>query len=339
MDHPTAAGNNGRQRPPQVPGSVPVRGPEHPAAPFRGVFAIPPTPFDDAGNVDVPSLRRCVDFCLACSVDGLVAGVNASEAIALTDDERRRVAEVVIEQTNGRIPVIVGVSGVSSAASALFAHHAAARDASAVMAMPPYVRHPPPEEIVDFYAAVAAGAGGLPVWIQNYVLPLGTPMAPSLLARILADVPNVDYIKEETAYAPQAMTAIRDLAGTDLRGTMGGMAGRFLLEEYRRGACGTMPACEVADAHVLIWSALERGDASEARRLHTQLLPLLNYEAMYSFTIYKEVLVRRGVIASARTRVPGAGTLDAENHRELDLLLRDLEPLLRANPAARAPGP
>jgi dihydrodipicolinate synthase/N-acetylneuraminate lyase len=91
-----------------------------------------------------------------------------------------------------------------------------------------------------------------------------------------------------------------------------------------------MPACEVADAHVLVWDALERGDAEEARRLHTRLLPLLNYEAMYSFTVYKEVLVRRGVIASARTRVPGAGALDAENQRELDLLLRDLEPLLIA---------
>jgi 4-hydroxy-tetrahydrodipicolinate synthase len=112
---------------------------------------------------------------------------------------------------------------------------------------------------------------------------------------------------------------------------MGGMAGRFLLEEYRRGACGTMPACEVADAHVQVWDALERGDSDTARRLHTQLLPLLNYEAMYSFTIYKEVLLRRGVIRSAKTRVPGAGQLDAENHRELDALLRDLEPLLTAD--------
>jgi hypothetical protein len=52
---------------------------------------------------------------------------------------------------------------------------------------------------------------------------------------------------------------------------------------------------------------------------------------MYSFTIYKEVLLRRGVIRSAKTRVPGAGQLDAENHRELDALLRDLEPLLTAD--------
>jgi 4-hydroxy-tetrahydrodipicolinate synthase len=297
---------------------------------FRGVFAIPPTPFDDAGNIDEPSLRRCVDFCVTAGAHGIVAPVNASEAIALTDQERLRVAEVLVEQAAGRAPVIVGVSGISTAASVLYAAHAAEVGADAVMAMPPYVRHAPADEIPDFYAAVARAARDLPVWIQDYVAPVGTPMSPSLLAKLLREIPGVEFIKEESAHAPQVMSAVRELAGDALKGVMGGMAGRYMLEEFRRGACGTMPACEVTDAHVQVWNALDRGDEEEARRLHTQLLPLLNYEAMYSFSIYKEVLLRRGIISSARTRVPGAGQLDAENHRELDLLLRDLEPLLTA---------
>jgi dihydrodipicolinate synthase/N-acetylneuraminate lyase len=301
-----------------------------PHARFRGVFAIPPTPFDDDGRLDIASLRRCVDFCVAAGAHGIVAPVNASEAIALTDAERLQVAEVIVEQCARRIPVVVGVSGASTAAAALYARHARECGADSVIAMPPYVRHPPADEIFGFYSEVARAAEGLPVWFQDYVAPVGTPMAPALLARMLREIPGVDYLKEETLLAPQVMSAVQKLAGDALRGTMGGMAGRFLLEEHRRGACGTMPACEVADAHVLVWDALERGDAEEARRLHTRLLPLLNYEAMYSFTVYKEVLVRRGVIASARTRVPGAGALDAENQRELDLLLRDLEPLLIA---------
>lgn len=303
----------------------------HPSHPFRGVFAIPPTPFDEGGNVDEVSLRRCVDFCVAAGAHGIVGPVNASEAIALTDGERLRVAELLVEQAAGRRAVVVGVSGVSTAASALYARHAAEIGADAVIAMPPYVRHPPADEIYDFYAEVARAAAPLPVWIQDYVAPVGTPMAPTLLVRLLRELPGVDFIKEETALAPQIMTAVRERAGASLKGMMGGMAGRYLLEEYRRGACGTMPACEVADAHVLVWSALERGDEAEARRLFNQLLPLLNYEAMYSFTIYKEVLVRRGVIACARMRVPGGGTLDSENHRELDAILRDLEPLLTAD--------
>jgi 4-hydroxy-tetrahydrodipicolinate synthase len=302
---------------------------------FRGVFAIPPTPFDDSGNLDEASLRGCVDFCVGAGAHGIVAPVNASESIALTDAERLRVAEILVEQSAARVPVVVGVSGVSTAASVLYAAGAAQIGADSVMAMPPYVKHPPASEIFDFYASIARAADPLPVWIQDYDAPIGTPMAVSLLSRLLREIPGVSYIKEETAQAPQTMSRVREQAGSDLKGVMGGMAGRYLLEEYRRGACGTMPACEVADVHVQVWAALERGDADEARRLHTRLLPLLNYEAMYSFAIYKEVLVRRGVIASARTRVPGAGSLDAENHRELDLILRDLAPLMRAGAPGR----
>jgi dihydrodipicolinate synthase/N-acetylneuraminate lyase len=306
--------------------------------PFRGVFAIPPTPFDDADNVDEASLRRCVDFCVAAGAHGVVAPVNASESIVLTDEERLRVTDILVEQAAGQVPVVIGVSGVSTAASVRFARRARDAGADAVIAMPPYVKHAPVEEIFDYYAAVARACHPLPVWIQDYVGPIGTPMSAALLARLLCEIEGVDYLKEESAYAPQVMSEVSARAGSALKGIMGGMAGRYLLEEVRRGACGTMPACEVADAHVRVWQALEHGDAVEARRLHTMLLPLLNFEAMYSFTVYKEVLVRRGVIASARTRVPGAGVLDAENQRELDLLLRNLEPLLSAAPVATVRG-
>ena len=60
---------------------------------------------------------------------------------------------------------------------------------------------------------------------------------------------------------------------------MGGVAGRYLIDEYRRGACGTMPACEATDVHVQVWEALEAGDERRARDLFNRLLPLLNFEA------------------------------------------------------------
>ncbi len=295
---------------------------------FRGVYAIPPTPFDDDGHLDEESLRRAVEFCVLAGSHGIVAPVNASEAIVLTDTERLLVAEIVVEQAAGRVPVIIGVSGISTAASVLYTQHAAQIGADGVIAMPPYVKHAPAGEIPDFYAAVARAGRGLPVWIQNNLGPVGTPMNPELLTRMLREIPEVSFIKEESEHAPQVISLVRERAGDNLQGIMGGMGGRFLLEEYRRGACGTMPASEVADAQVLVWNALERSDEAEARRLHTQLLPLLNYEALYTYAIYKEVLVKRGIIASSRTRVPGAPVLDAENHREIDTLLREIKPLL-----------
>lgn len=297
-------------------------------SPFRGVYAIPPTPFDDEDELDERSLRRAVEFCVMAGAHGVVAPVNASEAIILTDAERLRVAEIVVEQTAGRVPVVIGVSGISSAASVLYTRHAAQIGADAVIAMPPYVKHPPASEIPGFYAEVARAGRGLPVWIQHNPGPVGTPMSPELLASMLRDIPDVAFIKEESDNAPQVISRVCALAGEHLEGIMGGMGGRFMLEEYRRGACGTMPAAEVVDALALVWNALESNDEAGARRLHTQVLPMLNYEALYTTAIYKEILVRRGVITSSRSRVPGSPVLDDENQREIDALLRDIEPLL-----------
>ena len=228
--------------------------PENGGAPFRGVFAIPPTPFTETGLLDLDSLRRCVEFCVDRGSHGLVAPVNASEFAVLTDTERLTVAEVLAKQVAGRIPLIVGVAAPSTAAACYFARHAVEIGASAVIAMPPYVRHPTAREVPLFYSVLAEAAKPLPVWIQHYQPPLGMPMSPELIASMLGSIEGVDYLKEESAYAPQMMTEVQAIAGPALKGMMGGMAGRYLPEEHRRGASGTMPACEVVDVHARIWN-------------------------------------------------------------------------------------
>ncbi len=295
---------------------------------FRGVFAIPPTPFSDDGALDEKGLRRCVDFCIDAGAHGIVAPVNASEFWTLTDDERKRVAEIVVEQTAGRAMTMIGVQGASIPHAVLFARHAEAIGADAVIAMPPYVRTVPPPMIVAYYAALDA-ALSIPICVQNHDPPGGTRMAPELVARLVNELEHVVYVKEETFPPQQAITAEIALCGSRLAGVMGGVAGRYLLDEYRRGACGTMPACEAADVHVQVWEALEAGDARKARELFDHLLPLLNFEAMYGAAVYKEVLRRRGVIRSNYLRSHLGNPLDAENGRELDAILADLTPLFR----------
>jgi len=297
---------------------------------FRGVYAIPPTPFTEDDQVDVESVRKCVDFMVRAGADGVVAPVNASEGPFLTDAERKQVVETIVEQTNKRVPVVIGVSGVSTRHSVELAKVAHAAGADALMAMPPYVKHPNADEVPAFYETLAR-ATPLPIFIQNYQAPVGTPMSAQLVARLMREIDTISYLKEETQYAPQMMTKIKELAGDALQGMMGGMAGRHMLDEYARGACGTMPACEVTDAHAAVWQALESGNENQAREHFRLLLPLLDYEAMYSVAVYKEVLRRRGVIKSARVRSPGSPTLDEGNHRELDKILSALSPLLTAD--------
>jgi 4-hydroxy-tetrahydrodipicolinate synthase len=298
---------------------------------MRGVFTIPVTPFDDSGDLDEGGLRRCVAFCVEAGAHGLVAPVNASEFTALTDDERRRVAEIVVEGAAGRVPVVVGVSGSSARHASVFARHARKIGAEAVIAMPPYVRKASLEEITEYFRVVA-GTAEVPVFIQNYQAPVGTPLSPAFMARLVAEIDGVEYVKEETLPAGHAMTEVLRLAGSLLKGVMGGMAGRFLMDEYRRGACGTMPACEVTDVHVALWTALEAGDEPNARRIFNRLLPLLNLEWLYGAVVYKEILRRRGILERATVRGPGLFTLDAHDHRELDTILADVSQLFTTAP-------
>lgn len=294
---------------------------------FRGVFAIPPTPFTERGDLDEPGLRRVLGFCVEARVHGIVTPVNASEFAFLTDEERLRVVEIAVAES-GSTPVVAGVAGSSTQHAELFARHARRAGAAAVIAMPPYVRTATRAEIRTYYEAIA-DAAGLPVFIQNHLPPQGTPMAPAFVAELVREIPLVSYIKEECWPPGQHISAELGLAGPALMGVMGGIAGRYLLEEYRRGACGTMPACEIADVHVQLWERLEAGDEEGARRVFEAMLPLLNLEGMHGVVLYKHVLHRRGLVDSPAVRQPGLWRLDEHDRAEIDIVLERLRPLLR----------
>jgi 4-hydroxy-tetrahydrodipicolinate synthase len=131
------------------------------------------------------------------------------------------------------------------------------------------------------------------------------------------------------------MTAIREAAGAAVEGVMGGKAGLHLLDEHRRGACGTMPACEVTEVHLALWSALVAGDRATARKIYRLLLPLITFEGGYGTVAYKEVLRRRGIIRSAAVRQTGGKALDRHAMEDLSEILADLKPLLSERYPAR----
>jgi len=297
---------------------------------WRGVFVIVPTPFNPDLSLDVEGLRRIVRFSVACGAHGLVAPANASEQPYLSDSERQIVIRTVVEEAQGKALVIAGVTASTRLIAAGLARDAEAMGADAVMAMPPNMQRGTEEEIREYFAAIDA-AGSLPVFLQNYGGAGGTPMSPRLMADLLRDLPDVRFVKEETEFSSAMMTRVIEAAGPMMEGIMGGKAGRHLLDEYARGACGTMPACEICDVHVALWAALEAGQTARAREIYRILLPLLMFETGYGTAVYKEVLRRRGVINCAVIRQTGGRVLDRHAMADLTAILDDLAPLM--NPA------
>ena len=292
---------------------------------WRGIFVIVVTPFTEGYELDEASLRKEIRFCIEAGAHGLVGPANASEFAMLSDDERKRWIEIVVSEAGKQIPVVASTTSGHALPAAALSRYAQKVGADGIMAMPPHVFHPDAAGCYAYYQALSA-AVDIPICIQNYLAPLGTPMTPDLMARMCRELPLVEYIKEETLPEPRQISATLAAAGEHCKGVFGGQGGIYLLDEYRRGSVGNMPASQSTDVQVALWNKLEAGDLIGARKLFNQHLPLINFERLHGVAVYKEVLYRRGIFATRLSRQPGA-MLDDADRVELDAIMSDVEPL------------
>ena len=84
------------------------------AGPYAGIFPIAPTPFTDAGDIDIEGQRRVLDCMIDQGVDGICILANYSEQFLLTDEERSTLLDVCMTHVAGRVPVIVTCSHFST---------------------------------------------------------------------------------------------------------------------------------------------------------------------------------------------------------------------------------
>ena len=292
---------------------------------WSGIFPIILTPFTKGGEMDAGSLAKVVGFNIEAGARGLVGPAMASEFATLSDDERRKWIEVVVGEAGRQVPVIASVTSGHTLPAVALGRFAQEVGADGLMAMPPHIVHPDAEGCYSYYEALSA-AVDIPICIQNHDAPMGTPMSSELLARMCEEISHVEYIKEEALPEPRRISLTRAAAGSACKGIFGGQGAIYLLDEYRRGAAGNMPCCHTTDVLVRIWDSLEAGDETAARTLFNQILPLINFERLLSMAVYKEVMFRRGIIATPVVRMPG-GSLDRQDMAELDSILAGVEPL------------
>lgn len=295
---------------------------------LTGVFPVLPTPFDAQGNPDTASLRKLVDYLLRCGVDGLTYPGVASEVGQLTVEERQALVDVVLAEVAGRVPVIAGVSSSDAATTVRLAVAATERGAAALMVAVPPDRKSAAEQIA-YFKEVAKAAGGAVLMLQNVPPPVGAGLDPEVLIEVLQAVPSIRYVKEETLPSGQRLSVLQAKAPANLLGVFGGAGGRYITDELRRGAAGTMPAIELAEVHTALFKAHREGDADRVRALFTRMLPVLNVQAVFRWSLTKYVLKKRGLIAETRQRMPGP-RLDEMDQADVDAFLLDIDDLLLA---------
>ena len=134
--------------------------------PFRGIFAILMTPFTLGDRLDEDDLAREVSFCQRAGAQGVVWPQLFGEFYVLSEQERRRGAEVLIRAAGGSCAVVIGVQAPSKEIAVEFARHAESKGADAVIALPPFLGPVTLDMAADYYRAIAA-AIRIPIFIQN----------------------------------------------------------------------------------------------------------------------------------------------------------------------------
>ena len=240
---------------------------------LHGTFTVTVTPFSEDGrHIDETSLRQFVDWQIDNGVHGLIPVASTGEFLSLSDDERRDVAGIVIDQAGGRVPVLVGAGAENTWDVVRYSKEAEQLGADGVLVIPPFYSTPSEAELMAHYEAVGT-AISIPIMLYNNPSTANVDMQPALVAR-LSEIDNVDYIKESTMDA----TRVRDIIRLS-EGRMSVFGGVMGYESFMNGAvgwtavgCNLMPR-EFSDMYRL---CVEQRDVAAASALYEKLKPVID---------------------------------------------------------------
>lgn len=295
----------------------------------KGVYVIAATPFLDDGRIDPASIDSLVEFYIACGVHGMTILGVMGEFQKLSESETLDVAARFIKAARGRIPVIVGVSNPGTAPLVRTAAASMELGAAGVMIMPAQGLKTD-EAVTGYMTGVLTALGpSIPVCMQDYPQLSGVYFSAGCFSGLVTAFPQIVMFKHEEAPGLRKLSAIRRAhdgkAGPRIA-IVCGNGGIHLPQEYLRGADGTMTGFAFPDM-MARFDALMRAGQHEAGEDHYDIyLPVLRHELQpgIGLALRKEILRRRGAIASSAARAP-APRLDADDIAELDRLLARLE--------------
>ena len=240
---------------------------------FSGSFTVMVTPFsEDGSKVDYSTLRRFVDWQIANGVPGLIPLGSTGEFLSVADEERREIVTTIIQQVDGRVPVLVGTADEWTDKSVRYSREAEELGASGVMVVPPYYASPTEDELYAHYQRIS-DAISIPIMVYNNPNTANVDLTPDLLAR-LSQIENVDYVKESSG----DISRIREIDRLS-EGRMTVFAGYHAFDSFLLGAKGYVSVCGnivpklSSDLYKLV---IGESDVASGRELYHRLLPLLD---------------------------------------------------------------
>ena len=293
---------------------------------FRGLGTALITPFRVDGSFDEVAFEHFVEWQIEQGVDFLVPCGTTGENPALTLDEHRRVVQIAVRRSAGRVPVLAGAGNNSTDKAIELAEIAIDLGADGVLTITPYYNKPTPDGLRRHFGlqanAIEKKKSGFPMIMYNVPGRTGINMTAATTLQIAHEVPNVVGVKEASANMEQILTILRErpdgfavLSGDDA----------WTLSLIASGGDGLISVASneaPAEMSALVSAAL-RGDFETARSIQNRLLPLLTGNFIESNPIpVKTAMKMLGILDSDYVRSPLAPIADA-NRKKLAAILEE----------------
>jgi len=229
------------------------------------------TPLDSQRNVDFGQAGKLAQRLIDSGTDTILVGGTTGESPTLTDNERVRLVEAVLDAIGDKAPVIAGTGTNSTAASVALTKQAEALGAHGAMLVAPYYNKPPQNGLYAHFRTVAE-ATRLPVMVYNVPGRTSVNITPETMGR-LAEIENIVALKEAGGSADQASEMVRAVRGK-LRVYSGDDS--LTLPMMAVGAYGVVSVVSNVAGRLVaeMVKAFAAGETARATELHLQLLPL-----------------------------------------------------------------
>src|SRR5262245_20602659 len=277
------------------------------------------TPFHADESIDEPSLRKQIDFSIAHGAAAICGPGFGAEFYKLSDPERYRFAEILVEQARRRVPVIISTGSGSVHSTIEFSKFAERLGADCLMVVPPQRVALPSSEVIDFFSRLC-DAVPIPIMLQDADF-TGAGLPAQVFVDLAKKHSNFLFAKLEATLPGQTCAEIIRRSDGRLQ-VIYGLGGVAMLDGLAHGASAMMPGTAAIDVYVCIYKLFQEGKRAEAKALFYRLLPYLTFALQHleiAIWIEKRLLAKRAVIPNARMRRPTM-FLDEEYEKQMEAL-------------------
>ena len=291
-------------------------------ADFEGVYPALTTPMKPDGSLNESVLAQIVEFNIQAGAHGCWVAGGTGESILLTEEENAKIAEITMQQADGRAKIIMHVGASTTAHAARQAEEAARFGVDAICCVPPFFYGRTDVEIAEHYRVVAAAAD-VPLFVYNLPSATGVEITPSLMKTIQDRVPHLKGLKHSALPA----WYVRNFADMGLDCFIGNCW--LMLPAMTIGATGLVdgPPNALPELWIAIWEAYQARDldrAEAAQKTASHAFDRLNETEIPFLTLIKGVLSERLGVDCGDPRPPGL-PMSEEQRAKLKKVVDELE--------------